>query len=98
MSCEPAWPQSMASKHDCKPTKNLSLAEIHSEPMSLKVKTPEEAPHMEEHQLLSQEHMFLQMSSCSTLVLQGMDRNNIAMGSWRGNGEHWMQTPTPLRI
>lgn len=60
----------MASKHDCEPTKNLSLAEIHSEPMSLKVKTPEEAPHMGRASAPSQEHIFLQMSSFSTLVLQ----------------------------
>ncbi|EOB00077.1 hypothetical protein Anapl_17408 [Anas platyrhynchos] len=36
----------MASKHDCEPTKNLSLAETHSEPMNLKVKSPGEASHM----------------------------------------------------
>lgn len=45
MSCKSQWPQN-TNKHDREPTKNLSLAETHSEPMNLKVKSPGEASHM----------------------------------------------------
>lgn len=49
---------------------NRIAAETHSETTSLKVKLEQEKLlKWEEHQLLSQHHMFLQMGSFSTLVL-----------------------------